>query len=70
MKASINPSGVMIITPENETEEFALNCFKEMAFIAAKDEARMQDGYWLGNKIQITEISHSFFAISSAETLK
>lgn len=52
MKAKI-VDGVLILSSENETEAFALKCFKEKAYVSIRDETTNTDGYWLGDKIEI-----------------
>ena len=53
MKAKLDEAGLLVVTPENATEAYALRCWAKEAWIEMDDTKRMKKGYWLASSLLI-----------------
>lgn len=51
MKIEMNSFGVLIVTPENMLEVYALKKYAEEAFVLQQDTKRAESAHWLGSKL-------------------
>jgi len=51
MKAELNESGVLTVTPETPTEAYAMKQWINYNYIAMRDEQRMENGCWRGSSL-------------------
>jgi len=52
MKAEINANGVLILTPKNVTEGFAIKAWFDRSIINTQDLARIETHYHKGSSIE------------------
>lgn len=53
MKAEMDSSGLITLTPESSLEEFALKAWIDKAFVRQEDEKRMECGHWRGSMLKV-----------------
>lgn len=60
MKAELNENGVMLITPDNATEAYALKHWVESALIEVPEPLRLENCLWRGSMLMTkTEVANA-----------